>query len=90
MEDDLFGKRALTAADRGGKVDAEPATCGEFLFPSNLDFRRDVLVAGETLAAVGPELAGEMLLQPGADLVAEVVQGVIEPDVHSVRAYNPT
>ena len=90
VEDDLFGKRALTAADRGGKVDAEPATCGEFLLPRNLDFRRDVLVAGETLAAVGPELAGEMLLQPGADLVAEVVQGVIEPDVHSVRAYNPT
>ena len=36
------------------------------------------------------ELAGEVLLQPGADLVSEVVEGVVEPDVHSVRAYNPT
>ena len=61
-----------------------------FLLPRNLDFRRDVLVAGETLAAVRPELAGEVLLQPGADLVSEVVEGVVEPDVHSVRAYNPT
>ena len=60
VEDDLLGERALTAADRGG-VDAEPATRGEFLL-RNLDFRRDVLVAGETLAAVRPELAGEVLL----------------------------
>ena len=36
VEDDLLGERALTAADRGGKVDAEPATRGEFLLPRNL------------------------------------------------------
>ena len=48
------------------------------------------LAEDEAFAAVLAELAREVFLEPGADLLAEVGEGIVEPDVHGGRAYNPT
>ncbi len=85
VKNDLFGEGTFSSPDCGRKIDAEPASCGQFALPSNLNFGGDVFVPGQTATSIPGEFTGEMLLDPGPDLVRELEQGGVEPDVHLGR-----
>lgn len=54
-------------------------------YPHDLNLSGDVLVPGEATTSIATEFTAEMLLDPGSDLVLELEQGGVEPDVHPGR-----
>ena len=85
VEDHLLEQRQPAAAVLLGPADAGPAVLREVPVPGHALVVRLVLAAGTALAAQLGELAGEVVLQPRADLGAErLVLGTVG-EIHADR-----
>ena len=84
VKDDLLVDGQPAAARPGRPTDAGPPAGGEFPFPRHSLLDEHVLVARSPAEPELSELAGEMLVHPGSDLVAKRGIGVAVAQLHDV------